>query len=84
MAQTTFTTTEEASNRDLMVAIGMLLGAVGMFWHLDSLFRVSAYGWYSLLYVLVLSPFVGLVLHRRPFTLKLSFWALLATAVFLL
>ena len=84
MADTTFAAVEEKSNRDLAVAVVMLLGAVGVFWHLDAVFHVSAYFWYSLLYVLVLSPFVGLVLHRRPFILKLSFWAVLVTAVFLL
>ena len=84
MTQTTFTTTEETNNRDLVIASVMLLGAVGMFWHLDSVFHVSAYFYYSLLYLLILSPFWGLVLHKRPFILKLSFWALLATAVFLL
>ena len=84
MAETTFTTTEEKSNRDLTVATLMLLGAIGTFWHLDSVFQVSAYFWYSLLYLLLLAPFVGLVLHARPFVLKLSFWAVLATAVFLL
>ena len=84
MTETTFTTIEESSNRDLILATVMLLGAIGVFWHLDMVFRVSAYFWYSLLYVTLLSPFIGLVLHARPFTLKLSFWLLLATAVFLL
>lgn len=84
MAETTFTSTAEKSNRDLAVAVVMLLGAIGMYWHLDSVFHVSAYFWYSLLYLLLLSPFVGLVLHARPLILKLSFWALLGAAVFLL
>ena len=84
MADTTFTTAEEKSNRDLIMATVMLLGAIGVFWYLDSLFQVSVYFWYSLLYVVILSPFMGIMLLSRPFTLKLSFWVGLATAVFLL
>ncbi|MCB8943113.1 MAG: hypothetical protein H6658_05110 [Ardenticatenaceae bacterium] len=84
MAETTFTTTEEVSNRDVGLAVMMLLGALGLFWHLDSVFRVSAYFWYSLGYVLILSPFVGLVLHKRPLLLRFSFLAALVTAVFFL
>ena len=84
MAETTFTTIEESGNRDLGVATMMLLGAIGMFWYLDATFHVSAYFWYSLLYLLLSLPFVSVVLHARPFTLKLSFWLVLAMAVFLL
>ncbi len=84
MADTTLATTEGKSNRDLAVAAMMLLGAVSMFWHLDSVFSVSAYFWYSLLYVAIVSPFGGLVLHARPFRLKLAFWVMLVAAVFLL
>ena len=84
MADTILTTTEGKSNRDLVIAAMMLLGSVGMFWYLDSLFSVSTYFWYSLLYVGLVSPFGGLILHARPFRLKLAFWVMLVTAVFLL
>jgi hypothetical protein len=82
MTETTFTT-EATSNRDMVLAGVMLLAAVGVFWYLDRLFQVSAYFWYSLFYVAILSPYMGLVLHARPLGIKLSFLVVLATAVFL-
>ena len=82
MTETTFTT-EVTSNRDMVLAGVMLLAAVGVFWYLDRLFQVSAYFWYSLFYVAILSPYMGLVLHARPSGIKLSFLVVLVTAVFL-
>ena len=82
MTETTFTT-EVTSNRDVVVAGVMLLAAVGVYWYLDGLFEVSAYFWYSLFYVAILSPYVGLILHARPLSLRLSFLVVMATAVFL-
>ena len=82
MTETSLTTTE-TSNRDMVIAGIMLLSSMGMFWYLDGLFEVSAYFWYSLLYVMILSPFIGVVLHARPLSLKLSFLVVMATAVLL-
>jgi hypothetical protein len=83
MAETTFTTETTTSSRDMVVAGVMLCLAVGVFWYLDGLFHVSAHIWYSLFYLVILSPFVGLVLHARPLSLKLSFLVVMASAVFL-
>jgi hypothetical protein len=82
MNETTFTR-EATSNRDIILAGMMLLSAVAVFWYLDGLFHVSAYLWYSLFYVAILSPFLGLVLHARPLSLKLTFLMVMTTAIFL-
>ena len=76
-------TTAETGNRDIVVAGVMLLAAIGVFWYLDGLFEVSVYFWYSLFYVVILSPFIVLVLHARPLLLKLLFLGVMVTAVFL-
>jgi hypothetical protein len=83
MTETTFTTTAAASSRDIVLAGVMIVLAVGLFWYLDGLFHVSAHLWYTLFYLGVLSPFISLVLHARPFIIKLSLLLVMATVVFL-
>jgi hypothetical protein len=75
---------EQSGHRDLVLAGVMVLMATAVFNYLHNLFPVVASPGYSLLFIGLLSPYGGLMLHARPLSFKLAFVLVLATAVFLL
>ena len=75
---------EQNSNRDLVLAGLMVLMATAVFTYLSHLFPAVQSLGYSLLFIGLLSPFGGLMLHARPFSYRFAFVGVLTTAVFLL